>query len=67
LDKHYIEWKAIVYAQKHSSQLLQFIAVETIALIKEVITYSKKLGEGSNRHKHIEKLLTLFSKYVYFM
>jgi hypothetical protein len=66
LDEHYKDWKAIIYAKKHSSELLQYLAVETIRLINEVVSYSKQIGDGSNRLRHIEKSLILFSKYVYY-
>ncbi|OOQ59118.1 hypothetical protein [Mucilaginibacter pedocola] len=66
LQQHFEEWKNTIHGSKFGSFLLQTVATETIRLIKEVVDYSKSLGEGSNRHKYIEKALTLHSKYVYY-
>ncbi len=66
LTEHYEQWKTVILGDKFSSALLQTIASETNRLIKEVIDYSKNLGEGSNRHKYIEKALILHSKYLYY-
>jgi hypothetical protein len=66
LNSHYEQWKTIIYGNKFTTSSLQTIASETNRLIKEVTAYSKKQGEGSNRHKYIEKALILHSKYLYY-
>jgi hypothetical protein len=66
LNKHYEQWKAVISSEKITSGMLQTIASETNRLIKEVINYSRDLGEGSNRHQYIEKALVLHSKYLYY-
>lgn len=66
LNDHYESWQKIIYADRYSTTFLQTVANETKRLVKEVINYSKQLGESENRLKYIEKALILHSKYVYF-
>jgi hypothetical protein len=66
LHQHFEKWKAVIYSNKFDTALLQTIANETIRLVREVVDYSKSIGEGSNRHKYIEKALILHSKYLYY-